>query len=192
MLKKRNVWVVLACLLLVSVAIPFVFAAEGDQTPPPPPGQGQGGPGGPGGGQRGQGQGRGGDFQAQMIERAKTELAASNETWTKIEPLLSKVVTLNNEINARGMRGGRQGQGRPDQPQTAPQAAQSDVQKATVALRALTQDDTSSMDEVKAKLADLRKAKEKAKEELAKAQEELKKAVDARQEAKLVLMGLLN
>ena len=35
-------------------------------------------------------------------------------------------------------------------------------------------------------------AKEKAKAELTKAQDELKKNIDARQEAKLVLMGLLN
>jgi peptidoglycan hydrolase CwlO-like protein len=184
MLKKRNVWVVLAGLVLISVVIPFVFAAEGDQTPPPPPGQGQR--------PRGQGQagqGRGGDFQVQMLERAKTELAASDEAWKKIEPLLTKVAALNNEVNPRGMRGGRQGQG---QPPAAPQGGQSEIQKAATALRTLTQDDASSMDDIKAKLADLRKVKEKAKEELAKTQEELKKNVDARQEAKLVLMGLLN
>jgi Spy/CpxP family protein refolding chaperone len=181
MLKKRNVWVVLAGLMLISVVIPIVFAAEDGRTPPPPPGPRQGG-----GQERGQGgQGRGGDYQAQMMERAKTELAASEESWMKIEPLLAKVVTLNNEVSSRGMRGGRQGQGQP-------QGEQSEIQKATAALRTLTQDDASSMDDIKAKLADLRKAKDKAKEELAKAQAELKKNVDARQEAKLVLMGLLN
>lgn len=184
MLKKRNVWVVLAGLMLISIVVPFVFAAEGDQTPPPP-GQRQGG-----GQARGQGQNRGGgDPQAQMMERAKTELAASDEVWKKIEPLLTKVVTLNNEVNSRGMRGGRQGQG---QPPAAPQGEQSEIQKATAALRTLMQDDTSKLDDIKAKLADLRKAKDKAKEELAKAQAELKKNVDVRQEAKLVLMGLLN
>jgi uncharacterized protein (DUF342 family) len=126
-----------------------------------------------------------------MMERAKTELAASEETWKKIEPLLTKVVTLNNQINVRGMRGGRQGQGQ-GQPPAAPQGDQSEIQKASMALRALTQDKTSSMDQIKEKLAELRTAKEKAKDELAKAQAELKKNVDARQEAKLVLMGLLN
>jgi hypothetical protein len=164
MLKKRKVLVVLAGLMLISIVIPFVFAAEGDQTPPPPA-QGQGGPGGPGGfggpggGQmRGQGgQGRGGmDFQAQMMERAKTELAASDESWKKIEPLLTKVVTISNEINARGMRGPRPGQGQPGQPTAAaPQPPQSEVQKAAAALRALTQDDTAKLEDIKAKLADL-------------------------------------
>jgi peptidoglycan hydrolase CwlO-like protein len=176
MLKKRSVWIVLAGLVLISVAVPFVFAAaEGGAAPAPGQRQGGGGGGGQGGG-----------GQAQMIDRAKTELAATEEAWKKIEPLLAKVITLNNEANPRSSRGGRQ------QDPAAPQAEQSEVQKATAALRTLTQDAASSMDDIKAKLEDLRKAKDKAKEALVKAQAELKKSVDARQEAKLVLMGLLN
>jgi hypothetical protein len=182
MLKKRNVLVVLASLMLVSIVIPFVFAAEGDQAPPSP-GQ-RGGPGGPGGQARGQARG-GMDFQARMMEQAKTELAVSDDAWKKIEPLIGKVVTLNNQVNARSMRGGRQGQGQP-------QAEQNEIMKASMALRALSQDDTASMDDIKAKLAELRAAKDKAKAELTKAQDELKKNLDVRQEAKLVLMGLLN
>ena len=52
--------------------------------------------------------------------------------------------------------------------------------------------DEAKRKEIKSKLTVLRKAREKAKRELAKAQKELSELLTVRQEAQLVLMGLLD
>ena len=126
----------------------------------------------------------------------KNEIGATDKEWTVIEPRVTKVMTLSREVNRRGMgmmgRGGRGGRGRPGIPPQVSDSEQSEVQKAMDALQeALGKSDTSS-DDIKAKLLALRNAKEKTRQELAKAQQELKQILSVRQEAKLVLWGLLN
>ena len=51
---------------------------------------------------------------------------------------------------------------------------------------------SASADDIKKQLTTLRGEREKAKQELAKAQQELRQICTLRQEAQLVLMGLLN
>ena len=201
MLMNRKMMLVVASLLLATVSIPFIWAA-GNQGQPPAQGP-QGGFGGGQGGQRGQG-GQGGqiDFQARMLEMAKTQLNATDAEWAKIEPPLKKVMTLSNQANARGMgmgmagrgsRQGGQGQGQGGQaPDQQPAREQSEVQKASAALTEVLQNESATAEEVTAKLTALRTAKEAAQKELAAAQAELKKTVNVRQEARLVLMGMLN
>lgn len=195
MFMNRKMMVVVASLLLATVSIPFIWAA-GNQGQPPA----QGPQGGFGGGQRGQG-GPGGqiDFQARMLEMAKTQLNATDAEWAKIEPPLKKVMTLSNQVNARGLgmgmagRGTRQGgQGQGQAPDQQPARDQSEVQKASAALTEVLQNESATAEEVTAKLTALRTAKEAAQKELAAAQAELKKTVNVRQEARLVLMGMLN
>ncbi|HML75074.1 MAG TPA: hypothetical protein PKB02_11330 [Anaerohalosphaeraceae bacterium] len=199
MFMNRKMMVVVASLLLATVSIPFIWAA-GNQGQPPAQGP-QGGFGGGQGGQRGQG-GQGGqiDFQARMLEMAKTQLNATDAEWAKIEPPLKKVMTLSNQANARGLgmagrgsRQGGQGQGQGGQaPDQQPAREQSEVQKASAALTEVLQNESATAEEVTAKLTALRTAKEAAQKELAAAQAELKKTVNVRQEARLVLMGMLN
>lgn len=202
MLKNRRMMVVVASLLLATVSIPFIWAA-GNQGQPPA----QGGFGGGQGGQRGPG-GQGGfgsqmDFQARMLEMAKTQLNATDAEWAKIEPPLKKVMTLSNQVNARGMgmgmgmgmtgRGNRPGgQGQGQAPDQQPAREQSEVQKASAALSEALQNESSTAEDITAKLTALRAAKDAAQKELAAAQAELKKVVNVRQEARLVLMGMLN
>ncbi len=69
---------------------------------------------------------------------------------------------------------------------------QSQVGKSTEELRTVLENKDAKPDEIKAKLTALREAREKAKEELAKAQQGLRQGLNLRQEAQLVLMGLLN
>jgi len=143
------------------------------------------------------------DFQQRMVEMMKRELGAADKEWTVIEPRLTKVMILSRDINPRGMgmmRPGRAGddmagrgpRGRQGQSPQASQSEKSEIQKATDALQETLDKSDASPDEVKAKLLALRNAKEKSKQELAKAQQNLKEILSVRQEAKLVLLGLLN
>lgn len=195
MFMNRKMMVVIATLLLATVSIPFIWAA-GNQAQPPAQ-RPQGGFGGAQGGQRPQGGQF--DFQARMLEMAKTQLNATDAEWAKIETPLKKVMTLSTQANARGLgmgmagRGTRPGgQGQGGQAAQQPAREQSEVQKASAALTEVLQNESATADEVTAKLKALRTAKEAAQKELAAAQAELKKAVNVRQEARLVLMGMLN
>lgn len=185
MVRTRNAALVLSSLLIACLVFSFAMAADAPQ------------PAAPGADRQGQGRGQGNassrggmDFQARMLEMAKTELAATDAEWAKIEPLLTKVFKLSSDASSRGMFGGR-GRGGASA-DAAPAPDQTEVQKASAALRAVLQKTDSASGEIKAKLAEFRTAKEKAQKELAAAQAELKKAVTERQEAALVLMGTLN
>jgi hypothetical protein len=59
------------------------------------------------------------------------------------------------------------------------------------ALQTLLDDENATSGEIKTKLAALRKAREKSKQELIAAQRELRELLTLRQEATLVVMGLL-
>jgi Spy/CpxP family protein refolding chaperone len=179
--------VALTALLAVSVAI----AAEGPAGIPPRgpegnPGMGQGGPGmGPGGGQRGnRPQMNPEEMMKRRMEQIKTTLQLADDKWTAIEPLVKKVMDLNAELRG-GM--GRRGMN-PDQ--TPP--ATTEIGKCTEALRTLIGDAAATEDAVKAKLAELTAAKDKVKAALATAKTDLCKALTAKQQAHLVLMGILD
>lgn len=188
MLTNRKLLVATASLLLVTASIPFLWAADSQ----PPAQRPQGGFGGQGAGQRGQV-----DMQARMLEMAKTQLNATDAEWAKIETPLKQVMTLSNQINARGFgfagRGNRTGgQGQGQTPPQQPATEQSAVQKASAGLTEVLQNESATAEEITAKLTELRTAKEAAQKELAAAQAELKKVITVRQEARLVLMGMLN
>ena len=143
-----------------------------------------------------------------MLGRMKTELAATDQEWVAIEPLLEKVMTLSNEVNPRGMgmMAGRherfaeqygqcddQTKSREDRyGRRIGQAEPSELQKAAAALREVLQKADPAPEEISASLAAFRTAKEAAQKELAAEQDKLREVVNARQEAKLVLMGMLN
>ena len=77
---------------------------------------------------------------------------------------------------------------RPDQPEREV----SDIQKITEELQELLDKEAAKPAEIKAKLTELRKAREAAKEELAKARDALREVLTQRQEAQLVLFSLLD
>ncbi|KPK48388.1 MAG: hypothetical protein AMK72_07045, partial [Planctomycetes bacterium SM23_25] len=90
-------------------------------------------------------------------------------------------------------RGGRgRGPGDERRPEGQPEREQSDVEMKTEALRSLLEDQTSSPASIKAALDALRKARQKAQDELALARKELREIITSRQEAQFVLMGLLD
>ena len=212
MSRKNVVMLMVVGVLLASIVLPLAFAEDAQPPRRPQARQSGGQQGRPQGGQPGQrgGQRGGFDFQARMNEMLKEELAASDSEWKVIEPRLTKVTTLQRDSSRGGMgmmgmmmgrmrssRPGQEGQQRPNRPTRPGQPAgtqteQSDVQKATEALSQVLEKKDAPADEINAKLLVLRKAREKSKQELAKAQKALKDVLTVRQEAKLVLYGMLN
>jgi len=145
--------------------------------------------------QRGQGQperGRGRPSAAQMQERMlqgmQRQLGVSEEEWKTIAPSLKQIVAIQWEMRsgARMMR--RPGVEDGDQASATLSmlaAAQRDL------ARTLEQQDASA-DEITSKLKALREARNKARKEMQDAQKKLKQEVKPRQEAILVLDGILD
>lgn len=160
------------------------------------------------GGQRG---GPGGFDPArmrQMMEqRMKDQLGCTDDEWKVLGPRVTKVMNLSRQSRGGGGMGrmfmGRRG-GRPGDQQGNRQANRqgdrrgpgggepSAVDTAGEALQTTLQNASAAPEEIKAKLTALRVAREKAKQELAIAQKQLKEVLTLRQEAQLVMMGMLD
>lgn len=146
-------------------------------------------------------------FEERMAERMKEQLEITDAEWKVLQPRFQKVTELQRQTagGGRGMmgmmmggRGGRGGQGgRPGQegqqrgPRPGGNQPQNEVQVASEALRTLLDSENPSSDQLKAKLAALRGAREKANQKLVAAQGELRQLLTLKQEASLVMMGIL-
>ena len=82
-------------------------------------------------------------------------------------------------------------QGTDDQAQNRGDRGTEQQDENLQALQTLLEDENATSDEIKSKLSALRKAQVTAKQELAVAQKELRELLTLRQEAMLVVMGLL-
>jgi hypothetical protein len=145
--------------------------------PPPPPGQGPGGGGG----------GRGGNFdparfQERMMARIQENLGVTADEWKVIQPRLTAVMDKDRALRelqgGRNMFGGRRGG-----PQPEPAAEIAAVEKAAAGNDAAA---------IKTALEALRKARTDRTAEVTKAKDALREVLSAAQEAKLVVMGLLD
>jgi hypothetical protein len=155
----------------------------------------------PGGNQQGADRNRGGDRgnrggfdPAAMRERfegmLKEQLGNPTEDeWKVIQPKLDKVMQI--QRDSRGGIGSmfgsrsRGGDNNNNQPQ-------SDVQKAQAALKETLDKKDASVEDINAKLAALRSAREKSKAELKSAQKDLTDVLTSRQVATLVMFGMLD
>lgn len=128
-------------------------------------------------------------FRQRMNERLKTTLKVTDEEWSIIQPLLEKVQTKQRETmlsRFAALGGDRRGRNndranRPEH-QAAPEID---------TLRAALENESTSPAEIKAKLEALRAAHKKSAAELEQAREELRKVLTLRQEAALVMIGVL-
>jgi len=152
-----------------------------------------------GGGRSGR-SGRGNWDPAQMrqdfLNRLKDDLGAKDDEWQVISPKLDKVMTLSFQSRMSGMRSmfsrrDRGGDTNSNSNRSSP-FGDSAVSKAMDDLRSALSDKSISADEISKRLANLRTARDAAKQELAKAQGELKELLNQRQEATLVANGLLD
>jgi len=146
-------------------------------------------------------------FRQRMLDRVKDALGASDEEMQALGPKIEKVFTLQMEMNMgrAGMfrrNGGQGGQGGPGGQNAAggqaapatPQDSQptSALVTATRELQAALDNKDSKPEDIKAKLQIYRDAKAAAKADLTKAQGELRDLLTQRQEATLVMMGMLD
>ncbi len=132
----------------------------------------------------------------------REQLGATEQEWKVLGSRVTKVAELGRQTSGfgrggmmfgmGGRRGGpggnRFGGGRPGAPDREPTA----VEKAQEQLRTMLENDSATPDQIKKELTALRAAKEKAKQRLAAAQQELRKIITVRQEATLVMMGMLD
>ena len=116
------------------------------------------------------------DWHVRMTQtRVNKELGVSAEEWAVIQPRLLAVINLDRATSGVG---------------DTPVALL--VLNGYNELRLLLQNKEAKPEEIKAKLTSLCTAKEQARRELAKAQRDLRQLMNLRQEAVLVLNGLLD
>jgi len=125
-----------------------------------------------------------------QMARIKESLQPTDVEWKTLEPKVTKVLTLSRQTGAMGMGFGMGTFRRPGG--QGPETPQTPVAKTTEDLRTTLENKEAKAEEVKAKLTALRETKEKAKQELLKAQKDLAKGLTPRQEAQLVLMGIID
>ncbi|MBP7934375.1 MAG: hypothetical protein KA354_06970 [Phycisphaerae bacterium] len=187
-------------LLAIPVGALMVFSLALAQDP------GRGGPGPGAGAAPGPGQppAFGGFDPAQWRERMskmmQDQLGASDDEWKVLYPKIEKVQTTQREsFGGFGMMGfGRRPGGGPGGPGGGPggpggmgNQQLSKVAQAQTDLRALLDKKDAGATDIAGKLAAYREAREKARTEVQAAQKSLKELVTQRQEAVLVLMGVL-
>jgi hypothetical protein len=186
----KKVGFLAAMLMSASLAMPVLAQSDTATTQPAAPAQGDNG-------------GRRNFDPTQMRERImdmlKDKLGATDDEFAAIEPKLEKVFTLQRDVNGSGMRalfgGGRRrggGDGGPTPAAGTGGATPSAVQEASTDLQTTLDNKDAKPDEIKAKLDAFRDAKSKAKDDLTAAQKDLESVLTQRQEAMLVMMGLLN
>lgn len=198
----KKVGLLAAILMSGALAMPVMAQAADPAAQPaaqPPANNGAGG---------GRGNFNPAAMRAQMLDRLKTQMGATDDEFAAIQPKLEKVMTLQRDANGGGGRGGfgaggaaggrrNRGGAAADAgatPAATPAAGTelSAVQKASADLRAALDDKASTPADIKTKLDAFRAAKAQAKTDLAAAQKDLASVLTQRQEALLVMNGMLN
>lgn len=139
------------------------------------------------------------EMRERMLERYNEELGASEAEWKVIKPLIADVTEKQRDTRGGGRgfggfggrRGGRGGPGGPDGGEVDT-SQMSPIQKASYELRQILDNENASAADIKAKLAALRSARKKAEDDLKASQEKLRAVLTTRQEAVMVVNGLLD
>lgn len=128
------------------------------------------------------------DFRKMMADRLKTALKVNDDEWGVIQPLVEKVTMKQRDAGGSRFGGGPPRSSSSNDPGRPPERAGTAEREA---LRAAIEDENSSPETLKARLAAVREIRQKAAAELAEAREDLKKVLTVRQEAVLVSFGIL-
>ena len=130
----------------------------------------------------------------------KEQLGTTDDEWKVLQPKLEKVMTARRDsfggfgggmFGGRGGRGGGGGRGGDQAQGGQNDRPESKVMKAQNELNTTLENKSAAADDIKAKLKAYRDAREKARAELQAAQKELKEVCSVRQEAVLVMTGML-
>lgn len=124
-------------------------------------------------------------MQQRMMDNIKEQLKPSEEDWQVLQPKVEALMTAQRNARAggMGMRGGRGGD-RGGQNETA-------VAAASRELRSALEDENTSEAAINERLKAYRAAREKADADLKAARDDLRDLVTPRQEAVLVMYGML-
>ena len=185
----RKVMVMTAVLAVVSV---LLIAQVATQSQPQGAGQGERVRGGGRGGDRADQATRMEQMRQRRAEQMQEALGVTPEEWKALAPKVEKVQQLGMQVGGGMMMGGRGGRGGRGAPEGAPEAQPTEMQKSRQSLRGVLDNQESSPEQVKTALESFRQARAKAQAELEAAQRDLREVLTVRQEAQLVLMGLLN
>ncbi|HEY3320918.1 MAG TPA: hypothetical protein VGP72_10675 [Planctomycetota bacterium] len=179
--------------LILALAVAFgvlgAWQLQAEDAPPAPGGQP------PAGGQR---RWDPEQFRQRMLDSIKEKLGASEEDWKALQPKVEAVQKLQREAMSGRFRGFGRGRGGPGggapgaTPAAGDQAQKSEIEKKTDALQTLADTKDADPKAVKEKMQEVREAREKSKLELKKAQDALRELLTPRQEAQLMLMGMLD
>jgi hypothetical protein len=143
-----------------------------------------------------------------MEQRLREQLGATEQEWKVLGPCVMEVSQLRRELSGFG-RGGMFGGGmfgrgrrgpeddrpegdRPGGRRGAPDREQTELEKALDGLRTLLEDTSAKPADVKNQLTVVRATREKTRQKLAASQQKLRAIVTMRQEAQLVLWGMLD
>ncbi|MCL2647369.1 MAG: hypothetical protein FWD61_10265 [Phycisphaerales bacterium] len=127
-----------------------------------------------------------------IVSGVKASLECTDDEWKLLEPKLIKIFLLRLDVSGRGgmvVRGARGSAFM--RALLDPNALPSQVEEKTAALQQLIDSNETSNAAYTNALAQLRKAREKAKADLETAQKNLTELLTVRQEAALVQLGLL-
>jgi hypothetical protein len=129
-------------------------------------------------------------FRERRLTQIKEQLGSTDDEWKVLSPKIVMVMTAQLASFGGGGGGGRR---TTDANATPPDTStMTPIQKASSDLRTILNNKDASADDIKAKLAALREAREKVKADLTAAQKELKEVLTQRQEAVLVTNGMLD
>jgi len=114
------------------------------------------------------------------MERIKTTLGSTDEEWKLVQPLVKNLNDIQMKMRTGGFR--RRPGGGPSQ----------DESPEVASLRTVLESEKATPEEIKSKLAAYRDFQKKNEEALQKARADLRKVLTVKQEANLVLMGMLD
>jgi hypothetical protein len=137
-------------------------------------------------------------MRQRMMDNIKEQLGASDDEWKVLQPKVEKVMDAQRDARSGGFgfgfgtrgRGGPPGGGDNNSSRTRT-TSDSPVARAQQELQKTLENKDASPDDIKSKLAALRDARTQAHENLTKSQAELKDLLTQRQEATMVMMGML-
>jgi predicted negative regulator of RcsB-dependent stress response len=120
---------------------------------------------------------------ARQMARIQAALGASEAEWKVLEPKIQLVMTRSREAQiGRGMYG---------RPGAAPATAETPLAKAAADLQKALDNPQATSEQITERLAAVRAAQKTADAALAAARESLRSSANTRQEAHLVLLGIL-
>jgi hypothetical protein len=189
---SKRLGFLMATLLVGVLTLPVLGQVNGQNQGGGGQNNNDGGNNGGRGGRFGRGNFDPAQFRQRMMDNYKQQLGASDDEFAAIQPKIEAVMQVQRDIDSgrgRGMFGrGRRGGFGGGPPSTQP----SPVRDALEDLQHTLDDQSATPDDIKAKLDVLRQARTKARQDLAVAQQDLKSILTQRQEAVMVLDGILD